>query len=72
MLRFVLAIILIAVFIRISQKNVYIGFALYSSIILIFILYTINSVDHEEIELEREMLRTPYNRRRYYTIINSI
>jgi len=72
MLRFILVIILIAVLFRLSQQNVYIGFGIYLSLVIVFMMYTVNNVDHEEIEFEREMLRTPNNRRKYYTLINSI
>ena len=34
-------------------------------------IYTINLVDEEDIRYEREMLKTPEGRRRYYQLINS-
>ena len=71
MLRFILAILLMMVLFKITQDNAYIGFGLWLFMAVTFMTYTINSVDCEDVEFERELLKTPEGRRRYYEIINS-
>ena len=71
MLRFLLAVMLIAVLLKIGQDNAYIGFGAWLFLALAFMIYTTNSVDCEDIEYERKMLRTSKGRRQYYRMINS-
>lgn len=71
MLRFILAIMLLAVIFKISQDNPYIGFGIWLFMAVTFMAYTINSVDYEDVKYERELLRTIEGRRKYYHIINS-
>ena len=70
-LRFILAVLLCMVIFKIGQDNPQLSFGLWLFIALSFMFYTINSVDCEQIEIERELLKTPQGRRQYYRIINS-
>ena len=71
MLRFILAVLIIAVMLRVTQDNPYVGFGLWFFLMLAFMIYTINSVDCEDVELEREILMSPEKRRQYYYMINA-
>lgn len=71
MLRFILAVLLIAVLLKITQDNAYVGFGVYLFLSVAFMIYTINDVDCEEIEFERKMLRSPATRKRYYYMLNT-
>lgn len=48
MLRFILAVMIIAVLLKITQDNAYIGFGLYLIMYASFMLYTMNTLDCEE------------------------
>jgi hypothetical protein len=63
---------LIAVLLKITQENAYIGFGLYLLLSVSFMIYTINIVDCEELEFQRKMLKTPKSRKKYYYMLNSI
>ena len=71
MLRFTLAVLLIAVLLKITQDNAYIGFGIYLFLVVSFMIYTINVVDGEKIDFERNMLRSPTNRKKYYYMLNT-
>jgi len=59
------------VLLRVGQENPYVGFSLYLFLAVSFVLYANNAVECEDIEFERNMLKTPEGRRRYYKLINS-
>ena len=71
MLRFILAVLLIAVLLKITQDNAYVGFGIYLLLSVSFMIYTINDVDCDEIEFERKMLRSPSTRKKYYYMLNT-
>ncbi len=71
MLRFIVAVLTLMILLKISRDNAYIGFAILLFLILAFMTYTIDSVDEDDIRSERELLKTPEGRRKYYEIINS-
>lgn len=71
MLRFILLVMIMAVLLKVSQDNAYIGFGIYLFLSISFMIYTINSVDYEEINFERKMLNSPAARKRYYYMLNS-
>jgi hypothetical protein len=74
MLRFILAVVLIAVILKATQDNPYIGFGLYLFLIVAFMIHTINTVniiECDDTEFERKMLRTPESRKQYYYMLNS-
>jgi hypothetical protein len=70
-LRFILAVMILIVLMRTSQDNAYIGFSLWIFMSVSFMIYTINSVDCEDIKKERKLLKTAHGRRQYYHRINS-
>ena len=71
MLRFILAIMIIAVIFKVSQDNLYVGFGIYMFMAVAFMIYTINAVECDDVEYQRKMLRTKEGRKKYYYIINS-
>ena len=74
MLRFILAVVLIAVILKATQDNAYIGFGLYLFLIVAFMIHTINTVniiECDDTEFERKMLKTPESRKQYYYMLNS-
>jgi hypothetical protein len=71
MLRFILIIMIMIVILKVGQDNPYIGFSIYLFLATSFVLYSNNIVVYKDIEFEREMLKTPEGRLRYYQIINS-
>lgn len=71
MIPFLLLIMIICIIFKIGQDNVYIGFGLWLTIVLFFVTYTLNSVDKEDIEYERKMLKTREGRKKLYYLINS-
>ena len=71
MLRFILAVMVMAVIFKVSQDNVYIGFSVLATLALMFIVHTNNIVDYDDVQFERDMLKTPEGRQRYYDIIYS-
>jgi hypothetical protein len=50
MLRFILILLIIASLLKIAQENAYISFGIYLLIYVTFMIYTINSVDCEDID----------------------
>jgi hypothetical protein len=70
MLRFILAIVLIAVLLKITQTNPYVGFGLYLVLATAFMIYAINMVDCEDIDERRRLLEDPNTAKRYYYSIN--
>lgn len=75
MLRFILAVVLIAVLLKVTQENAYIGFGIYLFLSVVFMIYTVNTVNmtdcDEKIDLERKMLRSPSSRKKYFNMLNS-
>jgi hypothetical protein len=75
MLRFILAVVLMAVLLKVTQENAYIGFGIYLFLAVAFMIYTINTVNtldcDETTKIEREMLRSPSSRRKFYYMLNS-
>lgn len=75
MLRFILAVVLIAVLLKVTQDNAYLGFGLYLFLAVVFMIYTINTVNmldcDKSTDLERKILRSPIERKKYYYMINS-
>jgi hypothetical protein len=59
------------VLLRVGQENPYVGFGLYLFITVSFVMYTNNMAECEDLKFERNMLKTPEGRRRYYELINS-
>jgi hypothetical protein len=70
MLRFILAVVLIAVLLNITRSNPYVGFGLYLVLATAFMIYAINTVDCEEIEERRRLLEDPRTAGKYYYTIN--
>ena len=71
MLRFILALLLMTVIFKITQDNAYIGFSILIALAFMFIVYANNVVDYDDVRFERDMLKTPEGRWRYYNIIHS-
>lgn len=71
MLRFILALTVITAIFRVSQDNPYVGFGILLTFALMFAIYTIDMVEHEDIIFERNLLKTPDGRKIYYDIIHS-
>lgn len=71
MLRFILAIILIVIIFKISQENVYVSFSICVALALMFMFHTNNIIEHDDIQFERDMLKTSKGRQKYYNIIYS-
>lgn len=71
MLRFILAIIMIIVLLKITEDNAYIGFGLWLFLAVTFMIYTINNIDCKDVNFERKMLSTADGRRKYYKLINA-
>jgi len=59
------------VLLRVGQDNPYVGFGLYLFLTVSFIMYTNNMVEYDDMAFERNLLKTPEGRRRYYQLINS-
>lgn len=64
-----LAAVLMAVLLKVTQDNAYIGFSLYLFLAVAFMLFTINSVDCEDIEYERKLLKRLKARKKYYHMV---
>ena len=71
MLRFILAIMLMTVIFKVTQDNAYIGFSILVTLALMFMVHTNNIVDYDDVRFERDMLKTPEGRWRYYNMIYS-
>ena len=71
MLRFVLAIVIMAVLLKLTHENPYVGFGIWLFLSVFFMIHTMNTVNCKDNEFEKRMLRTAENRRRYYEMINS-
>lgn len=81
MLRFILAIAILGVLLKVARDNPYVGFGLWLFLAISFIIYTNNIVDHSDIKDERDLLKTFEGRRQccainlpslnYYSAINS-
>lgn len=71
MLRFILAVLFVAVLLKIGQDDPQTSFLICLTLSLFFVVYTNLKIDKDDIEFERKMLRTPESRRRYYRYINS-
>ena len=71
MLYFILILMLIIVLFRVGQENPYVGFSLYLFLATSFVMYTNNMAECDDLRFERNMLKTPEGRRKYYHIINS-
>lgn len=71
MLRFLFAIMIIAVIFKVSQENIHIGFGIYLFMAVSFMFYTINSIECDDVKYQRKLLRTKEGRLLYYNIINS-
>jgi hypothetical protein len=54
MLRFILILLIIASLLKIAQENAYISFGIYLLIYVTFMIYTINSVDCEDIDYKNK------------------
>lgn len=64
-------ILVMAVLFKVTQENAYVGFGLWFSLAIMFMIHTLNEVDCEDVEFERDMLRTKKGRQKYYYLINS-
>ena len=73
MLRFILIVVLIAVLLKVTQDNAYVGFGIYLFLTVSFMIYTINTVNatdcDENTDFERKKLRTPYSRQNHYHML---
>lgn len=58
MLRFILAIMIIGVLLKVARINPYVGFGLWLFLSLSFMIYTNNQVDRSDIINERNLLKT--------------
>jgi hypothetical protein len=56
---------------RVAQDNSYIGFSVLVTFAFMFVVYTNNMIDVEDVRYKRDMLKTPEGRWRYYNIIHS-
>ena len=70
MLRFILIVVLIAVLLKITQSDPYVGFGLYMVLATAYMIYAINMVDCEEIEERKRLLDDPETAGKYYHSIN--
>jgi len=71
MLRFILALLIILVLLKVSQSNPQMGFGLYFLLALSFTIYTIDIVDRDDVEHERNVLRSTKRRQLFFQTINS-
>lgn len=62
---------IVIVLIRITLDNPYIGFSLYLFMTVGFMIYTNNNIECDAVKEQRNMLKTPVGRKKYYDIINS-
>lgn len=71
MLRFVLAILIIAVVLKVSQDDPYIGFGIWAMLTIAFFVYALNRVDQDDLDFEKRMNRTPKNRKKLFYLLNA-
>jgi hypothetical protein len=71
MLRFILIVMLLIVIVKVSQDNPYIGFGMYFALSAGFMIYTLNIVDKDEIELRIKKSKIRGRSHDKYDIINS-
>ena len=71
MLRFILILLIILVLFKVSQTNPQMGFGIYLLLAIGFTIYTIDTVDKEDVEHERNLLRSTKQRRLFFQTINS-
>lgn len=71
MLRFILCMLLVAVLLKITQTDPYVGFGLYLTLGVSFMVYSLNRVDCEDLEERNRLLKNPDTARYYYQVINS-
>jgi hypothetical protein len=71
MLRFILAIMMIGVLLKVARDNPYVGFGLWLFFALSFMIYTNNIVDRSEIKNERDLLKTFDGRKQCCDSLNS-
>jgi len=76
MLRFILIVLIIAVLLKVTQENAYIGFGLYLFLFVSFMIYTIDIVnatdDCDNVHIERKLLRSPASRKKFYYMLNAV
>lgn len=70
MLRFILIVVLIAVLLKITQSDPYVGFGLYMVLATAYMIYAINMVDCDEIEERKKLVNDPSTASKYYHSIN--
>lgn len=71
MLRFILILMIMVVLLSVGQDNPYVAFSLYLFMVVSFVIYTNNIAECEDLEFERELLKTPEGRQKYYLILNA-
>jgi len=69
MLRFILALMIMTVIFKVTQDNSYIGFSILLTLSFMFVVYANNIVEYDDVQFERDMLKTPEGRWKYYNII---
>ena len=68
MLRFVLAILIIAVVLKVSQDDPYIGFGIWTLLTIAFFVYALNRVDQDDLDFKKRMKYAPKNRKKWKPI----
>jgi hypothetical protein len=71
MIRFILAIMILVVLLKVTQDNPYVGFGIWMVLAVSFLVYTVNMIDCDDVEYEQHMLKTKEGRRKYYYLINA-
>ena len=71
MLRFILAVLILAALLKLAHQNPYVGFGIWLFLSVSFMIHTTNAINCDDIKYERKMLRTPENRRQYYDAISN-
>jgi hypothetical protein len=54
---------------KVTQDNSYIGFSILLTLSFMFVVYANNIVEYDDVQFERDMLKTPEGRWKYYNII---
>ena len=71
MLRFILAVLLIGALLKISQDNAYMGFGIYLFLFIVFMIYTIDTIDSDALDFQKNMSNSPKKSKIYYYALNT-
>ena len=69
MLTFILIIIIIAILLKVTQNNPYIGLGMWIFLATVLLIHVFNDINRVNIEDERKLLKTHTGRRIYYNAI---